>query len=341
MNKILVTGGVGYIGSHTLIELIDQGFSPVVYDNLSNASPIALERVEKITGKKIEFIFGDVLDLPLLQKVFDQHDFFAVIHFAGLKAVGESVIKPLKYYQNNVIGTLNLLQAMQQHCVNQFVFSSSATVYGNPKSLPILETADRFCANPYGQSKLMIELILEDFAQAQQQFNAVSLRYFNPIGAHFSGLIGEDPKDIPNNLMPYISQVASGKLQKLAIFGDDYDTTDGTGVRDYIHVVDLAKGHVAALQYLSNKRDVGFCPINLGTGQGTSVLQLLQTFVEVTGQSVPYEIAKRRDGDVAAYYADVSRAKNLLGWQAQLDIRQMCLDAWRWQSKNPNGYTDS
>lgn len=336
--KILVTGGAGYIGSHTLIELIEQGFVPVVYDNLSNSSPEAIKRVAQIVGQDIDFIKGDVLDKDLLARTFAGHDFFAVIHFAGLKAVGESVVKPLSYYQNNVTGTLNVLEAMKAHDVKNFIFSSSATVYGNPEQLPIVESSPRSATNPYGQSKLMVEYILEDLARAQSDFNIIALRYFNPIGAHKSGLIGEDPSDIPNNLMPYISQVAVGKLEKLSVFGDDYDTPDGTGVRDYIHVVDLAKGHVAALCHLEQQTAVGFCPINLGTGNGTSVLELVQAFVDNTGQRVPYVITDRRAGDIATCYANADKAKALLNWQTQLDIAQMCMDTWRWQSNNPNGY---
>lgn len=339
MKKILVTGGAGYIGSHTLIELIAAGFDPVVYDNLSNSSPVALKRVAQITGRTVEFILGDVLDKDLLAKTFDEHEFFGVIHFAGLKAVGESVAKPIKYYQNNVAGTLNLLEVMQEKGVKNFIFSSSATVYGDPEMLPIVETAKRSCTNPYGQSKLTVEYILEDLAKADEAFNIVSLRYFNPIGAHESGLIGEDPSDIPNNLMPYISQVAVGKLAKLSVFGDDYDTIDGTGVRDYIHVVDLAKGHVAALAYLVGQASsVGFCPVNLGTGNGTSVLELVNAFVANTGQAVPYAITDRRAGDVAACYASSDKAYELFGWRATLGINEMCVDTWRWQSGNPNGY---
>lgn len=342
MKKILVTGGAGYIGSHTLIELIAAGFEPVVYDNLSNSSPVALARVEQITGKSLEFIHGDVLDKDLLTKSFAEHDFFGVIHFAGLKAVGESVAKPVKYYQNNVAGTLNLLEVMQAYGVKNFIFSSSATVYGDPETLPIVETAKRSCTNPYGQSKLTVEYILEDLAKSDDRFNAVSLRYFNPIGAHKSGLIGEDPSDIPNNLMPYISQVAVGKLEKLSVFGNDYDTIDGTGVRDYIHVVDLAKGHVAALEYLvKSSSTVGFCPVNLGTGNGTSVLQLVDAFVANTGQTVPYVITDRRPGDVAACYASSDKARELFGWTAALGINEMCADTWHWQSGNPNGYRQS
>lgn len=338
--KILVTGGAGYIGSHTLIELIAAGFTPVVYDNLSNSSPASLARVQQIVGQSIEFIEGDILDTPLLAEIFASHDFTAVIHFAGLKAVGESVAKPLWYYQNNVAGTLNLLDAMAKAQVKNLIFSSSATVYGDPEALPIVESSPRSATNPYGQSKLMIEYMLEDLAKSDNHWQLISLRYFNPIGAYHTGTIGENPNGIPNNLMPYVSQVAVGKLPQLSVFGNDYDTVDGTGVRDYIHVVDLAKGHVAALQYLENQTQLGFEPINLGTGKGTSVLQLVNAFIKTTGQSVPYSIAPRRPGDIASCYASSDKAKHLLGWQAEFDIERMCTDTWRWQSQNPKGYDD-
>lgn len=341
--KILVTGGVGYIGSHTCIELVNSGCDLVVYDNLSNSKIEALKRVETILGKSVPFIEGDILDRELLQEIFKKHDFFGVIHFAGLKAVGESVQKPLHYYKNNVTGTLNLLEVMKEYNVKNFVFSSSATVYGDPEILPIIETAKRSCTNPYGQSKLTIEYILEDLAKSEENsdngWNVISLRYFNPIGAHESGLIGEDPNDIPNNLMPYISQVAVGKLEELSIFGNDYDTIDGTGVRDYIHVVDLAKGHVAALKYIAEQTtQTGFLPINLGTGNGTSVLQLVESFKKNTKQDIPYIITNRRSGDVASCYASADKAKKMLNWQAKLTIEDMCRDTWKWQSKNPEGY---
>mgnify|MGYP000501134488 FL=1 len=338
--KILVTGGAGYIGSHTLIELIAAGFTPVVYDNLSNSSPASLARVQQIVGQSIEFIEGDILDTQLLAKTFAAHDFTAVIHFAGLKAVGESVAKPLWYYQNNVAGTLNLLDAMAKAQVKNLIFSSSATVYGDPEALPIVESSPRSATNPYGQSKLMIEYMLEDLAKSDNHWQLISLRYFNPIGAHHTGTIGENPNGIPNNLMPYVSQVAVGKLPQLSVFGNDYDTVDGTGVRDYIHVVDLAKGHVAALQYLQQQTQLGFEPINLGTGKGTSVLELVNAFIKTTGQPVPYSIAPRRPGDIASCYASSDKAKKLLGWQAEFDIERMCTDTWRWQSQNPNGYDD-
>ena len=338
--KILVTGGAGYIGSHTLIELIAAGFTPVVYDNLSNSSPASLARVQQIVGQSIEFIEGDILDTQLLAKTFAAHDFTAVIHFAGLKAVGESVAKPLWYYQNNVAGTLNLLDATAKAQVKNLIFSSSATVYGDPEALPIVESSPRSATNPYGQSKLMIEYMLEDLAKADNHWQLISLRYFNPIGAHHTGTIGENPNGIPNNLMPYVSQVAVGKLPQLSVFGNDYDTVDGTGVRDYIHVVDLAKGHVAALQYLQQQTQLGFEPINLGTGKGTSVLELVNAFIKTTSQPVPYSIAPRRPGDIASCYASSDKAKHLLGWQAEFDIERMCTDTWRWQSQNPNGYDD-
>lgn len=345
-NKILVTGGVGYIGSHTCIELIAAGYDVVVYDNLSNSHVEALKRTEQIAGKPIPFIKGDVLDSELLNQTFDEHNFFGVIHFAGLKAVGESVAQPLKYYKNNVTGTLELLEVMQKHNVKNFVFSSSATVYGDPKALPISESAPRSCTNPYGQSKLTVEHILQDLAHADPSWNIACLRYFNPVGAHSSGLIGEDPNGIPNNLMPFISQVAVGKLKQLSVFGSDYDTIDGTGVRDFIHVVDLAKGHVAALDYIrfhQNEQNpsgqgLGFEAINLGTGNGSSVLQLVEAFEKVTGQSVPYQLTDRRPGDIAACYASADKAKRILSWQAKLTIEDMCKDSWHWQSQNPDGY---
>ncbi|MDO5650834.1 MAG: UDP-glucose 4-epimerase GalE [Moraxella sp.] len=332
MKKILVTGGAGYIGSHTCVSLLEAGFYPVVVDNLSNSSEASLQQVERITGKSLDFIKGDILYKALLDKVFDEHEFFAVMHFAGLKAVGESVQQPLRYYQNNVAGTLNLLEVMNAHNVKNIIFSSSATVYGDPERLPITEDMPRSATNPYGQSKLMIEHILEDVAKANTDFNAVSLRYFNPVGAHKSGLIGENPNGIPNNLMPYINQVAVGNLPQLSIFGNDYDTIDGTGVRDFIHVVDLAKGHVSALNYLEGHNQVGFLPVNLGTGTGTSVLQLVNAFIKNTGQNVPYQFAPRRAGDVGSCYAAADKAKAIFGWQALQGIDEMCADTWRWES---------
>ena len=343
-NKILVTGGAGYIGSHTCIALHQAGYDVVVYDNLSNSSIEAINRASKLAGQPIEFIEGDIRDAKLLKQVFAEHDFFGVIHFAGLKAVGESVAKPLLYYNNNVSGTIILLEVMAETNVKNLVFSSSATVYGDPEVLPIDETSPRSCTNPYGQSKLTVEHILQDLAATNDGWNLIPLRYFNPVGAHPSGQIGEDPNDIPNNLMPYISQVAVGKLEKLSIFGNDYPTVDGTGVRDFIHVTDLAQGHVAALNYLqqqvslSHTSSVGFLPINLGTGKGTSVLELVTAFSEVSGQDIPYQFAARRAGDIASCYASADKAKDLLGWEAKLSITEMCQDTWRWQSMNPDGY---
>lgn len=348
-NKILVTGGAGYIGSHTCIALHQAGYEMIVYDNLSNSSLEAIHRVSTLIDKTIKFVRGDIRDKTRLAQVFGEHDFFGVIHFAGLKAVGESVAKPLMYYDNNVCGTVTLLEVMAEYNVHNLIFSSSATVYGDPQTLPIDETAPRSVTNPYGQSKLMIEHILEDLvvsdtALSNSHWNLISLRYFNPVGAHPSGQIGEDPNDTPNNLMPYISQVAVGKLEQLSVFGNDYSTRDGTGVRDFIHVMDLAEGHVAALDYLqkqyvsNNNSSIGFLPINLGTGQGTSVLELVEAFTEVTEQPIPYQFTARRAGDIASCYASVGKAKKLLNWQAQHSIQDMCTDSWRWQCHNPNGY---
>ena len=347
-NKILVTGGAGYIGSHTCIALYEAGYDLVVYDNLTNSSYEAINRVSKLVGQPISFIEGDIRDQELLAEVFANHDFFAVIHFAGLKAVGESVAKPLLYYDNNVSGTISLLEIMSDYNVKNLIFSSSATVYGDPQTLPIDENSPRSATNPYGQSKLMVEHMLEDLAAADKDWNLITLRYFNPVGAHLSGQIGEDPSDIPNNLMPYISQVAVCKLTQLSIFGNDYATVDGSGVRDYIHVVDLAAGHVAALNYLQQQTSldtsiddhssVGFLAINLGSGTGTSVLELVDAFTQVTGQKVPYQFVDRRAGDIASCYASANKAKTLLNWQTQLSIAEMCADSWRWQSNNPNGY---
>ncbi|MGP5119829.1 UDP-glucose 4-epimerase GalE [Psychrobacter alimentarius] len=337
--KILVTGGAGYIGTHTCIALHQAGYDVVVYDNLSNSSREAVNRVSSLIGQPIEFIEGDIRDAESLRQVFSAHKFFGVIHFAGLKAVGESVAKPLMYYDNNVSGTIILLEVMAEYDVKNLVFSSSATVYGDPERLPIDESSKRSCTNPYGQSKLTVEHILEDLAVSDESWNLIPLRYFNPVGAHPSGQIGEDPNDIPNNLMPYISQVAVGKLKKLSIFGNDYPTVDGTGVRDFIHVTDLAQGHVAALSYLEQQAvPVGFLPINLGTGKGTSVLELVAAFSEVSEQDIPYQFSERRAGDIASCYASADKARDLLGWQAKLSITDMCQDSWRWQSMNPNGY---
>ena len=336
--NILVTGGAGYIGSHTLIELIEAGYTPVVVDNLSNSSPEALKRVEKITGAKIPFHKLDLRDEKELEKVFAEHKFDAIIHFAGLKAVGESVKKPLHYYDNNLTSTLTLLQQAVEHKVPKFIFSSSATVYGTPEELPLKETSRTGVGitNPYGQTKYMIEQILQDVVAANPNLQVTILRYFNPVGAHKSGLIGEDPNGLPNNLLPYVSQVAVGKLPEVGVFGDDYDTPDGTGVRDYIHVVDLAKGHVAALKSAQN----GVSVYNLGTGQGTSVLELINAFSKAAGKPIPYVIKPRRPGDIASCYATSEKALNELGWQAKKSIATACEDSWKWQSGNPSGYDD-
>jgi len=335
--KVLITGGAGYIGTHTIIELAKADYEFVVYDNLSNSSKEALKRVEHIIDKKINFIKGDIRDKEKLREVFSLYKIDSVIHFAGLKAVGESVAEPIKYYDNNVAGTITLLKAMQKSGCKKIVFSSSATVYGDPVSNPIDESFEvGGTTNPYGTSKLMIEQILKDLYRSDSSFKIAILRYFNPIGAHESGLIGEDPNDIPNNLMPYISQVAVGKLECLSVFGDDYNTPDGTGVRDYIHVVDLANAHVKALQKLDSYNDIII--VNLGTGKGYSVLDMIKTFQKVTGKKIAYKIAPRRAGDIATCYANPNLAKEILNWEAKKDLEQMCIDAWRWQSNNPNGY---
>lgn len=334
--RILVTGGAGYIGSHTCVELLDAGYEIVVVDNLSNSSEESLRRVETITGHHVPFVCADICDSQALHELFRNNNFDAVIHFAGLKAVGESVAQPLKYYENNVSGTLNLCQVMAEFGCKTLVFSSSATVYGDPASVPIREDFPLQATNPYGRTKLMIEEILGDLAVADPQWKVALLRYFNPVGAHASGLIGEDPQGIPNNLLPYIAQVAVGQREKLQVFGDDYMTVDGTGVRDYIHVVDLAKGHVNALQVLQKKSQS--LTVNLGTGQGYSVLQMVHAFEQASGKTVPYEIVGRRPGDIAVCYADPTFARELLGWQASRQLEQMCADAWRWQSMNPKGY---
>lgn len=334
---ILVTGGAGYIGSHTCVELLEAGYEVVVVDNLCNSKAIALERVEKITGKKIKFYQIDLLDKQRLEEVFKQEKIHSVIHFAGLKAVGESVSIPLRYYHNNLTGTFYLCELMQKYGVKNLVFSSSATVYGDPASVPISEEFPLSATNPYGRTKLMIEEILRDLYVADKTWNIAILRYFNPVGAHASGTIGEDPNGIPNNLVPYISQVAVGKLKQLRIFGNDYRTIDGTGVRDYIHVVDLAKGHIRALQKL-DKEQIGVREYNLGTGHGYSVLQVVQAFARASGREIPYQIVERRPGDIAECYAKPERAKNELGWEANKTIEDMCTDSWRWQSANPEGY---
>jgi UDP-glucose 4-epimerase len=337
--KILVTGGAGFIGSHTCVELLEAGYDVVVLDNLSNSSEKSLERVEKITGKKVTFYKADILDREALNKIFDAEKIDAVIHFAGLKAVGESVQKPLEYYQNNITGTLILTDVMRNHGVKNIIFSSSATVYGNPEFIPITEECPKgTCTNPYGWTKSMLEQILTDIQNADKEWNVILLRYFNPIGAHKSGLMGENPNGIPNNLMPYITQVAVGKLKELGVFGDDYDTPDGTGVRDYIHVVDLAIGHVKALKKIEEK--AGLCVYNLGTGVGYSVLDIVKNFEAATGVKIPYQIKDRRAGDIATCYSDATKAKEELGWVAERGIKEMCEDSWRWQSNNPNGYND-
>lgn len=336
--SILVTGGAGYIGSHTCLELLKAGYEVVVADNLCNSSEEAVRRVEKIAGKPVKFYQADILDREALNKIFDTEEIDSVIHFAGLKAVGESVAKPLEYYHNNITGTLILCDVMRNHGVKNIVFSSSATVYGDPAFVPITEDCPKGqITNPYGQTKSMLEQILTDFHVADPEWNVVLLRYFNPIGAHESGLIGEDPKGIPNNLVPYIAQVAVGKLQCLGVFGNDYPTHDGTGVRDYIHVVDLANGHLKALEKL-NKEHGGVWIYNLGTGHGYSVLDVIQAFEEVNGLKINYVFKPRREGDIPQCYADPAKAEAELGWKAENGIKEMCEDAWRWQKNNPDGY---
>jgi len=337
--SLLVTGGAGYIGSHTIVELLelndDKYQNIVIVDNLSNSSIESLERVEKITGKTVTFIKADICDYEALNAVFEHHNIDSVIHFAGLKAVGESSEKPLSYYHNNVSGSITLLQVMSEHDVKKLVFSSSATVYGDNVS-PLEESMPTSATNPYGQTKLMIEKMLFDLAESDSEWSIACLRYFNPIGAHHSGSIGESPNGIPNNLLPYVAQVAVGRLAQLQVFGGDYDTIDGTGVRDYIHVVDLAQGHVKALQNIEKIK--GCQPINLGTGNGTSVLEIVNTFKEISGRDISYKIVPRRAGDLATVYADAHLAKELLGWQATRDLTTMITDTWRWQSENPNGF---
>ncbi|MFM0594746.1 MULTISPECIES: UDP-glucose 4-epimerase GalE [Paraburkholderia] len=333
---ILVTGGAGFIGSHTCVELLNGGYDVVVVDNLVNSNRESLARVEQITGKRVAFYENDSRDKAVLQRIFDTHPITGAIHFAALKAVGESVSKPLEYYDNNLGSLLTLLGVMRDRNVKQFVFSSSATVYGVPETSPIDESFPLSATNPYGQSKLIAEQVLRDLQLADASWRIATLRYFNPVGAHESGLIGEDPGGIPNNLMPYVAQVAVGKLEKLRVFGGDYDTPDGTGVRDYIHVVDLARGHLAALDALV-QRDASFV-VNLGTGQGYSVLDVVRSFEKASGKPVPYEIVARRPGDVASCFADPAAAERLLGWRAQYGIERMCADHWRWQSTNPAGY---
>ena len=335
MPTVFLAGGAGYIGSHTCVELLNSNYDVVVVDNLSNSSEESLRRVKKITGKEPKFYEADVRDAAKLSEIFDNEKPDAVIHFAGLKAVGESVAKPYEYYQNNIDSTLVLTDVMKKHNCKKIIFSSSATVYGDPAFIPITEDCPKgTCTNPYGWTKWMLEQILSDIQKADNEWNVILLRYFNPIGAHPSGLMGEDPKGIPNNLLPYVAQVAIGKLPKLGVFGNDYDTTDGTGVRDYIHVVDLARGHVKAIEALKKGTQV----FNLGTGHGYSVLQIVKAFEKACGHEIPYEIKARRPGDIATCYCDPTKAKNELGWEAEYGIDEMCRDSWNWQKNNPNGY---
>ena len=337
--SILVTGGAGYIGSHTVVELQNAGYDVVVLDNLSNSSRKSLDRVREITGKEVPFYLADILHRDALEDIFKRESIDSCIHFAGLKSVGESVAKPWEYYNNNITGTLVLLDVMRKHGVKNIIFSSSATVYGDPAIIPITEECPKGqCTNPYGWTKSMLEQIFMDMYRADPEWNIVLLRYFNPIGAHKSGLIGENPNGIPNNLMPYITQVAVGKRAELSVFGNDYDTPDGTGVRDYIHVVDLARGHVKALSKIESR--AGLNIYNLGTGHGYSVLDIVHNFEEATGVHIPYRIAPRRPGDIATCYSDATKAKRELGWEAEYDIKDMCADSWRWQKMNPNGVED-
>lgn len=335
--KVLVTGGAGYIGSHTCVELLDSGYEVVVVDNLCNASRKVIDRIKMITGKNVIFYEADIRDYGAMGRVFEAEKPELVIHFAGLKAVGESVEKPLEYYENNISGTLNLCRVMREHDCKNIIFSSSATVYGEPAFIPITEQCPKgVCTNPYGWTKHMLEQILTDIRKADPSWNVILLRYFNPIGAHKSGMIGEDPKGIPNNLLPYVAQVAVGKLECVGVFGNDYDTPDGTGVRDYIHVVDLARGHVKAIDMI--KKNPGVKIYNLGTGIGYSVLDVIKAFSKACGKELPYQIKPRRAGDIASCYSDATLAKEELGWVAEYGIDEMCQDSWRWQSNNPNGY---
>jgi len=340
--KVLVTGGAGYIGSHTVLALLQQDHQVVVFDNLCNASEVPLARIEAMTGKHIEFFRGDICDVGALDAVFGAHQFDAVIHFAALKAVGESTQKPLAYYQTNVHGSVCLLEAMQRHHVTDFIFSSSATVYGELASVPYLESMPLGSpSSPYGATKVMVERIMADYAAANPEFRGVSLRYFNPIGAHESGNLGEDPKGIPNNLLPYLAQVAVGRRAHLNVFGGDYPTQDGTCLRDYLHVMDLAEGHLAALNWLADHpQQRGVEAFNLGTGQGVSVLDIIAAFEQASGVPVPYEISPRRAGDLAAFWANADKASTVLGWQAKRNLTQMMQDTWRWQSQNPSGYSE-
>lgn len=339
MKNILITGGAGYIGSHIAVKLLDKNYKVIVYDNLTNSSKISVKRVEEITGKNITFYEADILDEKKLSEVFKKEKIDVVIHCAALKSVGESVKKPLEYYHNNITGTLSLLKIMRKYSCKNIIFSSSATVYGDPESVPITEDFPKgICTNPYGWTKSMMEQIMTDLQKSDPEWKVVLLRYFNPIGAHKSGKIGEDPQGIPNNLLPYIAQVAVGKLDYLSVFGDDYDTVDGTGVRDYIHVVDLAKGHVLAVDKIDKLKGVSI--FNLATGKGYSVLEVLKAFEKACGKKISYKIVERRDGDIAKCFADASKAYKVLGWKAKKDIDQMCEDSWRWQSQNPNGYKE-
>ena len=339
MKNILITGGAGYIGSHVSVELLNKNYNVIIYDNLTNSSKISIKRVEEITGKNITFYEADILDEKKLSEVFEKENIDVVIHCAALKAVGESVKKPLEYYHNNITGTLSLLKIMRKYSCKNIIFSSSATVYGDPESVPITEDFPKgTCTNPYGWTKSMMEQIMTDLQKSDPEWKVVLLRYFNPIGAHKSGKIGEDPQGIPNNLLPYIAQVAVGKLDYLSVFGDDYDTVDGTGVRDYIHVVDLAKGHVLAVDKIDKLKGVSI--FNLATGKGYSVLEVLKAFEKACGKKISYKIVQRREGDIAKCFADASKAYKVLGWKAEKDIDEMCEDSWRWQSQNPNGYKE-
>lgn len=336
MKNVFVTGGAGYIGSHTCVELLDEGYDIVVADNLSNSKVEVIERIKRITGKDFPFYQVDVCDEKALEKIFIENKIDAVIHFAGLKAVGESVEMPLEYYRNNIESTINLCKTMKKHKVEKIVFSSSATVYGIPEEVPIKETAKLWCTNPYGWTKFMNEQILRDLCNSEKTMSAVLLRYFNPIGAHASGLIGEDPNGIPNNLLPFVSKVAAGKFEKVCVFGNDYPTPDGTGIRDYIHVLDLAKGHCRAIEYSFKLK--GADAVNLGTGKGYSVLEIIKAFEKAAKIKIPYEITERRPGDVAECYADPQKAFEVLGWKAEKNLHQMCEDTWKWQKMNPDGY---
>lgn len=336
MKKILVTGGLGYIGSHTCVELLENNYEVVVIDNLYNSTLGVIDRIEEITNKSFKFYLADVRDKKILTQIFTENDIYAVIHFAGLKAVGESVEKPLEYYDNNITATLNLLEVMKKFDVKNIIFSSSATVYGKPKTVPIKEDFPLSVTNPYGRCKLFIEEILNDLYISDKEWNVVLLRYFNPIGAHKSGKIGESPVGIPNNLIPYVTEVAVGKLDHVNVFGDDYDTEDGTGVRDYIHVVDLARGHIQAIKKFEEEKKVRI--YNLGTGRGYSVLDIINTFSDIVGKKIKYVITKRRSGDIDKCFADPTKAKKELSWVAKYGLREMCEDSWRWQKNNPNGY---